>query len=199
MDDNFISPPSPSHSASSTVFSCSTTEANNYNFTINFHYTHPSVNENSEILHYDDHHSPPSPQQHLLNGSIPNLGSKTLNYNHNKTGSNNFEHQNNAQQQHEQQHEQQLEHQYEHKINYDNIPNILEHNDEKLNVTIDRYGFPMDEDMDEKEHRKQVKKENARLLKWQDMVFSKKSGGTSAEADNEVDQQIHHWNIVNKS
>jgi len=72
----------------------------------------------------------------------------------------------------------------------------LEHTDDVLQVTIDRYGFPMDEDMDEKEHRKQVKKENLRLLKWQDMVFAKKTGGTAAEADNEVDQQINHWNRV---
>merc|ERR1712154_88711 len=71
-----------------------------------------------------------------------------------------------------------------------------EHSDIALNVTIDRYGFPMDSEQDEKEHRKQVKKENGRLLKWQDMVFSKKSGGAKSEADNEVDEQIAHWNTV---
>ena len=199
MDDKFISPPSPSHSASSTAFSCSTTEATNYHFTINFHYSQPSLNEDSPTFNDIDHHSPsvspllkPSPR--ILNGSALNLGSKALYGNHNETSSTN-----NSEQVHQndtQQHEHQHEHQYEHKNNNDNIPNILEHTDQDLNVTIDRYGFPMDENMDEKEHRKQVKKENARLLKWQDMVFSKKSGGTSAEADNEVDQQIQHWNIV---
>eukprot|EP01084_Bolivina_argentea_P130571 230508_1 len=76
------------------------------------------------------------------------------------------------------------------------IVSDLAHEDTVLNVTIDRYGFPMDDEMDEKEHRKQVKKENARLLKWQDMIFSKKSGGASAEEANETDLQIAHWNTV---
>ena len=141
--DNVLSPPSsPSHSASSTAVSSTVT--NNYNFTINYHYTRPNHSKS--------------------NSSINEL---TLNNND------------------------EIKQQ-----NDDNNNNNIEHNDNKLMVTIDRYGFPMDENMDEKEHRKQVKKENARLLKWQDMVFSKKSGGASSEAENEIDQQIHHWNIV---
>eukprot|EP01084_Bolivina_argentea_P137719 242545_1 len=76
------------------------------------------------------------------------------------------------------------------------IVNDLQHTDTTLQVTIDRYGFPMDDEIDEKEHRKQVKKENGRLLKWQDMVFSKKSGGASSESNNEIDEQIQHWNQV---
>jgi len=75
----------------------------------------------------------------------------------------------------------------------------VNHTDEKLEVTIDRYGFPidpMDSDFDPKEHRKRVKKESQRLLKWQDMVFSRKSGGASAEAGDDLDEQINHWNAV---
>eukprot|EP01084_Bolivina_argentea_P081383 147369_1 len=66
--------------------------------------------------------------------------------------------------------------------------NDIQHKDTMLQVTIDRYGFPIDDEIDEKEHRKRVKKENARLLKWQDMVFSKQLGGASPEPNNEIDE-----------
>eukprot|EP01084_Bolivina_argentea_P081384 147370_1 len=68
------------------------------------------------------------------------------------------------------------------------IVNDIQHTDTTLQVTIDRYGFPIDDEIDEKEHRKRVKKENARLLKWQDMVFSKQLGGASPEPNNEIDE-----------
>eukprot|EP01084_Bolivina_argentea_P137720 242546_1 len=61
---------------------------------------------------------------------------------------------------------------------------------------IDRYGFLIEHMLPEQQHRKRIQKENQRLLKWQAMIFPKKKGGASAEADNELDQQIFHWNSV---
>ncbi len=61
---------------------------------------------------------------------------------------------------------------------------------------IDRYGFLIEHILPENQHQKQIQKENQRLLKWQDMIFPKKKGGTSAEADNVVGQQILYWNSV---
>ena len=72
----------------------------------------------------------------------------------------------------------------------------IEHTDATLEVTIDRYGFPIDGDIDEKEHRKRVKKENQRLLKWQDMVLPRKLGGAAVEANDNLDDLIQHWNFV---
>eukprot|EP00490_Sorites_sp_Unknown_P015049 CAMPEP_0114647552 /NCGR_PEP_ID=MMETSP0191-20121206/5839_1 /TAXON_ID=126664 /ORGANISM="Sorites sp." /LENGTH=67 /DNA_ID=CAMNT_0001860643 /DNA_START=73 /DNA_END=273 /DNA_ORIENTATION=- len=42
----------------------------------------------------------------------------------------------------------------------------LNHSDEMFKVSIDRYGFPTENEIDEKQHRKMIRKEQERLLKW---------------------------------
>ena len=162
-------PPSPSTSA----WSCSNTTTNNYNFNINFHYQ-PSTGSGSK-------------------SSLTEIQQTNDSLDNDQQNDNEHEHKNNDNDNDDDNNMKMIDEQQKQTSSTDLY---IEHSDTTLNVTIDRYGFPMDDEMDEKEHRKQVKKENARLLKWQDMIFSKKSGGAASEESNETDSQIAHWNNV---
>lgn len=59
---------------------------------------------------------------------------------------------------------------------FDTHDTTIDHTDEKFSVNIDRYGFPTTDVMDEKEHRKLIRKENERLNKWQEFSVSHVQG-----------------------